>query len=82
MAKVAPLTPTTNPDGSPKRIPTAQDVTTSGGVWAPTSAKRDKLAEYKTALTEDQDTLDDAATDDQKLDLFLVDGLQLYLIHI
>ena len=66
-------------DGSPakSRIPTAQDVTTSGGVWAPTSAKRDKLGELKVALTEDQKTLDDAATPEEKLDLYLADGLKL-----
>jgi len=59
------------------RIPTAQDVTTSGGVWAPTSAKRDKLGELKVALTEDQTTLDDAAIPEEKLDLYLADGLKL-----
>ena len=64
-------------------IPTAADVTTSGGVWAPTSAKREKLRELKADLmSENMDqnaelTLDDVATDDQKLDLFLVDGLDL-----
>lgn len=59
------------------RIPTAQDVTTSGGVWAPTSAKRDKLGELRTALTENQKSLDDAATPEEKLDLYLADGLAL-----
>jgi hypothetical protein len=59
------------------RIPTAQDVSTSGGVWAPTSAKRDKLVELKAALVEGQATLDDAATPEQLLDLYLADGIQL-----
>ena len=59
------------------RIPTAQDVTTSGGVWAPTSAKRDKIGELKVALTDDQKSLDDAASPEEKLDLYLADGLKL-----
>ena len=51
--------------------------TEGGGVWAQTSAKRDKLGELKLALDWDkgQRTLDDAATDEEKLDLFLVDGV-------
>jgi len=56
-------------------IPTAQDVTTSGGVWAPTSAKRDKLGELQAALEDDQRTLDDAASPIEKHDLWLCDGL-------
>jgi hypothetical protein len=59
------------------KIPTAQDLTTVGGVWAPTSAKRDKLVELKAALEKGQQTLDDVATTEQKLDLYLADGLQL-----
>lgn len=66
-----------NPDGSIKRIPTAEDVSSSGGVWAPTSAKRDKLGELKTALEENQDSLDDAASSDELLDLYFADGLRL-----
>ena len=58
-----------------KRIPTSQE-TTAGGVWAPTSAKRDKLAELNIALEEGQDTLDDAATPLEKQDLYLADGLK------
>jgi hypothetical protein len=60
-----------------KRIPTAEEVSMAGGVWAPTSAKRDKLAEFKTALTEGQATLDDAATKEELLDLYLADGIKL-----
>ena len=56
-------------------MPTAKDVTTAGGVWAPTSAKRDKISELLLALEEGQSTLDDAATPEQKLDLYLADGL-------
>lgn len=83
---MAPSTPTPSasslrsPDAgaSPKhRMPTAHEVTTSGGVWAPTSAKRDRLGELKVALTDDQKTLDDAATPEEKLDLYLADGLKL-----
>eukprot|EP00816_Leptocylindrus_hargravesii_P005985 CAMPEP_0196813920 /NCGR_PEP_ID=MMETSP1362-20130617/40151_1 /TAXON_ID=163516 /ORGANISM="Leptocylindrus danicus, Strain CCMP1856" /LENGTH=459 /DNA_ID=CAMNT_0042190357 /DNA_START=33 /DNA_END=1412 /DNA_ORIENTATION=- len=51
--------------------------TTGGGVWANTSAKRDKLAELKRELTDEQETLDDAATSDQVLDLNLADGIRL-----
>lgn len=58
-------------------MPSAQDVTTSGGVWAPTSAKRDKMSELLLALEEGQRTLDDAATPEQKLDLYLADGLDV-----
>lgn len=60
-----------------KQIPTAEQVSTSGGVWAPTSAKRDKIAELKVALEDGQETLDDAATPEQLLDLYLVDGMKL-----
>jgi hypothetical protein len=69
-------------------IPTASDVTTSGGVWAPTSAKREKLRELKAQLAEDTEqnkllgdnrTLDDLATNDELLDLYLADGLALVM---
>eukprot|EP00980_Cylindrotheca_fusiformis_P004762 scaffold1019_cov123-Cylindrotheca_fusiformis.AAC.2 len=60
-----------------QRIPTAKDVSLTGGVWAPTSAKRDKLGELKTALEEGQKSLDDAATPQQLQDLYLADGFQL-----
>lgn len=56
-------------------IPTQQDVTVAGGVWAPTSAKRDKLAELKVELPEGVKTLDDAASELEMLDLYLADGL-------
>ena len=75
-----PTAPKVNEDGTPvaRKIPTAQDVTTSGGVWAPTSAKRDKLGELRVALIEGKHkTLDDAATPEQRLDLYLADGIQL-----
>lgn len=42
-----------------------------------TSAKRDKLGELKGSLGEDQDTLDDLATEDELLDLHLADGIKL-----
>lgn len=78
MAKGSPNQPSSTPgDGKGSGIPTAQDVSTSGGVWAPTSAKRDKLAELKIELTENQETLDDAATPQQLQDLYLADGLKL-----
>ncbi|GAX19403.1 hypothetical protein FisN_4Lh384 [Fistulifera solaris] len=56
-------------------IPTEKDVTTAGGVWAPTSAKRDALAEFKTAAA--GKSLDEQATKEEKLDLYLVDGMVL-----
>ena len=61
-------------------MPTQQDVSMAGGVWAPTSAKRDKLAELKVELKEGQTSLDDAATAEQVLDLYLADGLQ-WIVH-
>lgn len=71
----SPMAPNPNPANPEARdIPTAQDVTTSGGVWAPTSAKRDKLAELLGELGPLQ-TLDDVATKEQLLDLWLADGL-------
>lgn len=86
MAPSTPATTTTTPGAEKSStIPTAKDVTTAGGIWAPTSAKRDKIAELKAALTEIPEkqkpagpfdaTLDDLATKEQKLDLWLVDGL-------
>ena len=75
-----PSSSNTNKDGGDqqqqKRIPTSLE-TTAGGVWAPTSSKRDKLAELKIALEEGQETLDDAATPVQLEDLFLADGIKL-----
>jgi hypothetical protein len=59
------------------KIPTAQDVSVTGGVWAPTSAKRDKIAELSLERTEDQETLDHAATPEQLQDLYLADGIAL-----
>lgn len=79
MAQGVPQAPATSSllgENQP-RIPTAKDVTTTGGVWAPTSAKRDKLAELNAAREEGQETLDDAATSDQLQDLYLADGVQL-----
>lgn len=71
---MAPSTPLGSTDDS-KRIPTAREVAAIGGVWAPTSSKRDKLNEYRLELKVGQTTLDDAATDEQKLDLYLADGI-------
>eukprot|EP00979_Chaetoceros_neogracilis_P006347 scaffold1285_cov231-Chaetoceros_neogracile.AAC.2 len=52
--------------------------TEGGGVWAQTNAKRDKLGELRLELKFDlgQRTLDDAATSEEKLDLWLVDGIK------
>jgi hypothetical protein len=77
MAQGLPQAPPGSSTENQSRIPTTKDVTTSGGVWAPTSAKRDKLAELRIALEEDQDTLNDAATPEQMQDLYLADGVQL-----
>jgi hypothetical protein len=74
---MAQAIPTATTEGTVSKMPTAKDVTTSGGVWAPTSAKRDKMAEIKLELKEDMETLDDAATPEQLQDLYLADGLQL-----
>lgn len=73
MAQRAP----SGSSSSAAKMPTAQDVTTSGGVWAPTSAKRDKMSELLLALEEGQATLDDAATPEQQLDLYLADGMDV-----
>lgn len=51
--------------------------TKGGGIWAQTSAKRTKLAELKGELKEGQTNLADAATNLQRLDLYLADGLAL-----
>lgn len=51
--------------------------TAGGGVWAQTSAKRDKLAELKLEIPPELRTLDDMATPVQKLDLDMADGLRL-----
>ena len=64
-----------NTSSNMSAIPTAHDVTTSGGVWAPTSAKRDKLGELYSALEEDERSLDDAATPTQLYDLWLCEGV-------
>jgi hypothetical protein len=52
--------------------------TEGGGVWAQTNAKRDKLGELRLELRHDlgQMTLDDAATSQEKLDNYLVDGIK------
>jgi len=74
-------TPPTKPkspgEAGPSWAPDAN--TTGGGVWAQTSAKRDKMGELKLELDWDkgQRTLDDAATEEQKWDLRLADGLRL-----
>jgi len=59
--------------------------TAGGGVWAQTSAKRDKLNELLTDLnaegfdtaTRGMQTLDEAATSQEKLDLEFADGLKM-----
>jgi EF hand len=59
-----------------KEIPTEKDVEIAGNIFATQSNKREKLGELKVeALANDILSLDDAATDEQKLDLWLVDGL-------
>jgi hypothetical protein len=63
-------------DDEKKRMPTSKE-STLGGVWAPTSAKRDKLAELNIALEGGQENLDDAATPVQMEDLYLADGMKL-----
>jgi hypothetical protein len=74
---MAPSSVNPLPLNTTKRVPTEEEVAMAGGVWAPTSAKRDKLAEFKIALKEGQQTLDDAATTEQLLDLYLADGIKL-----
>lgn len=74
---MAPSSVNPMPQNTSKRIPTAEEVSMAGGVWAPTSAKRDKLGELKTALPEGQESLDDAATQGERLDLYLADGIKL-----
>ena len=49
---------------------------TFGGVWAQTSAKRDKITELKTELPTGITDLDDVTTDKEKLDLYLTDGFK------
>jgi len=58
-------------------IPTERDLAMVGGVFALTSAKRDKLGELKNNLSETDHSLDDLATEDERLDLCLADGLLL-----
>jgi hypothetical protein len=60
-----------------KHIPTQEEVAMAGGVWAPTSAKRDKLVELRGGLLDGQENLDDAATKEELLDLYLADGMKL-----
>jgi hypothetical protein len=79
---MAPHIPSSNNTGSISDIPTAKDVTTSGGVWAPTSAKREKLKELQGELTADAKTLDDVATQEERLDLYLTDGLAAIVSNV
>jgi len=58
-----------------ERIPTAAEVSATGGVWSSTSAKKDKIVELRGAIRGVQKTLDDAATKYEALDLFLADGI-------
>lgn len=75
----SPMSPPPNTPASSSStsgVPSAQDVSMAGGVWAPTSAKRDKLAELKTEMfAAGQLTLDVAASEKEKLDLYLADGI-------
>jgi hypothetical protein len=73
----SPMAPSA-PIGAPieGKIPTAREVEISGGVWAPTSAKRDKLTELKGELPEGKEDLTAMATEEQMLDLYLADGLE------
>lgn len=50
--------------------------TAGGGVWAQTSAKRDKIVELKSEMTEGITKLDDMALPLERLDLELADGLR------
>ncbi|KAL7473913.1 hypothetical protein ACHAXS_014344 [Conticribra weissflogii] len=80
--------PATNKEGG--AIWGVDSNTAGGGVWAQTSAKRDKLNELLTELRESKagkvknamtnsymPNLDDAATSEEKLDLKLADGLKV-----
>jgi hypothetical protein len=67
--------PAAAPSSGNAGIPSQQDVSTAGGVWAPTSAKRDKLAELKIELKGGLTSLDVAASEAEKLDLYLADGI-------
>eukprot|EP00536_Pseudo-nitzschia_multiseries_P002281 jgi/Psemu1/317853/estExt_fgenesh1_pm.C_300021 len=58
-------------------IPTERDLAMVGGVFALTSAKRDKLGELKNKLGETNHSLDELATDEELLDLYLADGIKL-----
>lgn len=58
-------------------IPTERDIAMVGGVFSVTSAKRDKLTELNRAMSEEANSLDDMATDEEKLDLHLADGIKL-----
>ena len=73
---MAPSVPTTPVTGT--KIPSAEDVTTTGGVWAPTSAKRDRLKNFQAALVEEGlSSLDEMATKEDKLDLDLSHGMSI-----
>mmetsp|Transcript_20945 Transcript_20945/g.51948 ORF Transcript_20945/g.51948 Transcript_20945/m.51948 type:complete len:528 (+) Transcript_20945:150-1733(+) len=58
-------------------IPTERDIAMAGGVFSLTSAKRDKLGEFKGQLKDEHWSLDDMATSDERLDLHLADGIML-----
>jgi hypothetical protein len=63
-----------NPDS--KQIPTEKDVEIAGNIFLAQSSKREKLGEFRVeALANNLLTLDEAATGEEKLDLWLVDGL-------
>ena len=66
-----------DPSNPTKPLVGVDSNTAGGGVWAQTSAKRDKLAELKLEIPPELRTLDDMATPVQRLDLDLIDGLRL-----
>jgi hypothetical protein len=73
---MAPAASSSSSSTSGGGVPSQQDVSMAGGVWAPTSAKRDKLAELKTEMfAAGQLTLDVAASEKEMLDLYLADGI-------
>ena len=78
MARPDPRPKATLDDGGTNKPLIGTDSNTAGGgVWAQTSAKRDKLAELKLEIPPDLRTLDDMASPVQKLDLDMTDGLRL-----
>jgi len=66
-------------DTDSKGLPTIDaENAMAGGVWAQTSAKRDKIGELRMELKfeKGERSLDDKASEGELLDLYLVDGMQ------